>query len=152
MIKVENYPNAYKEVYVILRNIKKEDLEKIPKSFIEMVKMNMNRDYKFELDSNKEFEEQNLLKETKVILAYIYMKYWGTSLQTDTIKKKFSQDIIKGEQSKPKYNPDELFNRKNNENVVQQKEVQDIQLVEYKKDNIFVKFIKKIKNFLKIKW
>ena len=30
MIKVENYPNAYKEVYEILKVVPKEDFDKIP--------------------------------------------------------------------------------------------------------------------------
>ena len=30
MIKVENYPNAYREVYVILNNINEENFKAIP--------------------------------------------------------------------------------------------------------------------------
>lgn len=151
MIKVENYPNAYKEVYVILKNIKKEDLEKIPQSFIEMIKNNMNRNYNFELDLNRDFENQNLLKETRVILAYIFMNYWGTSLQKDQINKKFRQDIVTEEQSKPKYNSDKLFKKENNKNIIQHAEEKKVQIIEYKKENLFFKFINNIKNFFKRK-
>ena len=42
MIKVENYPNAYKEVYEILKAVPKEDFDKIPTEFMQIVKKNMN--------------------------------------------------------------------------------------------------------------
>ena len=32
MVKVENFPNAYKEVYEILKSVPQEDLDKIPKN------------------------------------------------------------------------------------------------------------------------
>ncbi len=78
MIKVENYPNAYKEVYVILNNMNEENLKAILQSFIDMVQRNMNNNYEFELEENVDFEEQTVLKEIKVILEYIYLNYWGT--------------------------------------------------------------------------
>jgi len=37
MIKVSNFPNAYKEVYIILKYVDSEDLKLIPKSFINML-------------------------------------------------------------------------------------------------------------------
>lgn len=61
MIKVSNFPNAYKEVYIILKYVDSEDLKLIPKSFINMLEQNMNDDYEFEFDPNIEFENQKLL-------------------------------------------------------------------------------------------
>ena len=152
MIKVENYPNAYKEVYVILNNMNEENLKAIPQSFIDMVQRNMNNNYEFKLEENIDFEEQTVLKETKVILAYIYLNYWGTEEQKNKIKQKLKQDIINEEKSKPKYNPDELF-KKNyvkdiSSNIVQKEEVH---LIEYKKENIFTKLINIIKGLFRRK-
>ena len=45
MIKQENFPNAYKEVYVILSNMDEKDLCKIPQEFLDMIKQKMNNDY-----------------------------------------------------------------------------------------------------------
>ena len=152
MIKVENYPNAYKEVYVILNNMNEEDLKAIPQSFIDMVQRNMNNNYEFKLEENVDFEEQAVLKETKVILAYIYLNYWGTEEQKNKIMQKLKQDIINEEQSKPKYNPDELFKRNKvrniSSNIVPKEEMH---LIEYKKENIFVKLINIIKSLFKRK-
>lgn len=76
MIKSSNFPNAYKEVYIILKYVDSEDLKLIPKSFINMLEQNMNDDYKFEFDPNIEFENQKLLRETKSIFAYIFLHFW----------------------------------------------------------------------------
>lgn len=149
MIKIENYPNACKEVYVILNYINKEDLKKIPQSFIDMIQRKMNNDYKFKLDTSIDFEEQNLLKETKVILGYIFFNYWGTKEQKETIEKKFRNDIAKKEEQKIKYNRNELFQNNNftrlSQNVNQN---EDVKMIEYKK-NILKQFIYKLKNLLR---
>ena len=98
MIKKENYPNAYKEVYVILNNVDKELINKVPISFINMIKSEMNKNYKFELNENVNFEDEYILTETKGILAYIFLNYWGTKEQKDRIMRKFQHDIMLEEQ------------------------------------------------------
>ena len=149
MIKIENYPKAYKEVYIILNYINKEDLKKIPQSFIDMLKRKMNKDYEFKLDTSIDFQEQNLLKETKVILGYIFLNYWGTKEQKETIEKKFRNDIAKKEEQKIKYNRDEIFKNNNairlSQNVNQN---EDVKMIEYKR-NILKQFIYKLKNLLR---
>ena len=116
MIKIENYPNAYKEVYVILQNIEKTNLELIPKSFINMLEHNMNQKYNFELDGNEDFQNKELLQETKAILAYLYLNYWGTEEEKIRIKQKFRQEFLEKEEEKRlKYNSDDLLKRWNNE-------------------------------------
>lgn len=113
MLKVENYPNAYKEVYEILKNVDQDDLNKIPKSFIKMIEKRMNKDYNFFIDENIDFvEEQELMLETKTILAYIYLNYWATDDQRETIKAKFKKDIEEAEnQKKELYNVDIFKNK-----------------------------------------
>lgn len=151
MIKTEKFPNAYKEVYEILKYMDKKDVELIHNNFMEMLKHNMNNDYKFEIDENKDFEEQNLLKETKVLLAYIYMNYWGMENEKEIIRKKFQQDIIRAEEAKPKYNPDELFkDAKIKNTVLNEQQDENNSLIEYKQQGIFSKIINKIKSILKI--
>ena len=151
MLKVENYPNAYKEVYVILKKMKKDDVRLIPKDYINLIMQNMNREYKFELKENTELENQNILRETKAILADIYYKYWATDTQRAKIKEVFRQDIIKEEEAKPKYNPDELFKNKKVNIVKPEENVEEVQMIEYKKENIITKFINRIKSLFKRK-
>lgn len=69
--------NAYSEVYEILQNTDQELVNKIPKSYLEVIKNNRNLDYKFIYDKSKSPKEQKILKETKNILGLIYLKYWA---------------------------------------------------------------------------
>ena len=157
MIKVENYPNAYKEVYVILENMSKEDFDKIPKSFIDMIKKKMNNEYDFKMDESKSFLEQELLNETRVILAYICINFWSNKEQKEKIENKFKYDIIEWEENKEEYNPDELFSSKksnqeekdnneiNNNNLDNNNAKEEKQIAKYKKTG----FIKTIISFIK---
>ena len=156
MIKVENYPYAYKEVYVILNNMSEEEVSMIPQDFMELIKENMDDEYEFEIYDDIPFEEQTILHETKAILAYIFMNFWGTEEQKAKIKAKFEQDIIDEENAKGKYNPDELFKNKKapiQENYVEEIKKEEInkntQLIEYKEKNFFTKIIDSIKKLFK---
>ena len=93
MLKQNNYPNAYKEVYVILNHMSKDDLNLIPNEFINMLKMEMNDDYNFYLENNKKLNEQKLLRETKAILANIFVEYLATSKQRQVIEENWKKDI-----------------------------------------------------------
>ena len=99
MVKAENYPYAYKEVYEILKNIDESYLRLIPNSFINMLEKNMDSNYYFKI-KNFEFNSQELLQETKAILAYLYLNYWATDIEKAVIKEKFKQDILKDEKRK----------------------------------------------------
>ena len=113
MIKVENFPNAYKEGYEILKYIDEKELKLIPEAFINMINHNMNNDYEFEFDENIDFQEQKILKETKTILAYIFLNYWATEKQSNAIKQKFKQDIMEEEIKKAEKYSSNIFQEKN---------------------------------------
>lgn len=141
---MDNYPNAYKEVYEILKYVKKEDFDKIPKEFVQMVESKMNKQYEFKYDSTIEFENCNILKETKAILAYIFIHYWGSEEQVKKIKLKYRQDLIKEEEDKKiKYSYTDIFKPK----VVEENQ-KSIQIIEKKRKNIFINIINKIKKYI----
>lgn len=140
---IENYPNAYKEVYVILNNMDEEKVRKIPETFMNMIKINMNKEYEFELDEKNNLENQKILRETKAILAYMFLNYWATDEQEKRIKQQFKQDVIKDEQQKIKqYNSEIIFKTTKRKEI---NTVKPTQLIEYKKENFIYKFINKIK-------
>lgn len=139
-MKKGNYEKAYKEVIEILKYMPMESVNKIPKEMLDMFNEKMDIEHNFEVDVNKSFEEQQLLIETKAILANIFKDYWATPDQREKILAKEKYDIQKLEEAKrEKYNPDELFKKKEFEKKVQ--EVRDIT----EKENIY----KKITNFIK---
>ena len=109
----DNYPKAYKEVIEVLNYVPQESVEKIPQSMIETFKAKMDKDYNFIVDINKSFEEQDLLDETKAIFANIFRDYWATPYQKERILEKEKYDRQKLENEKvQKYNPDDIFKKK----------------------------------------
>lgn len=146
MIKVENYPNAYKEVYEILKAVPKEDFDKIPTEFMQIVEKNMNKEYVFSIDPNTYFvEEQEILYETKAILAYVYLNYWATEDEKKIINAKFLKDIREAENKKRVQYSTDVFKKIKEENNTNEEIKTDI--VVYN-ENIW----KKIVNFIKKLW
>ena len=62
---------AFSETYDVINHMSKEMQEKIPKSFINLIKENRDLDYKVNIDYSIDIKEQ-LLKETKIILSLVY--------------------------------------------------------------------------------
>ena len=142
----ENYHKAYKEVIEILKYIPQESVNKIPKTMLETFEKKMDKDYVFNVDINKSFEEQNLLEETKDIFAVIFRDYWATPYQRERIKAKEKYDRQKIEEEKAnKYNPDDIFKNKEKDNVG----VNNNLPVEIKKENFFKKLISFIKKIIR---
>ena len=141
----DKYPKAYKQVIEILKYVPQESVDKIPQEMIKTFKINMDDKYDFKIDISKSFEEQDILEETKAILANIFRDYWATPKQKERILEKERNDReIEENIKREKYNPDNLFKKK--QKVIQQnEEIQNNLPVEIKKE----KFYEKIINFLK---
>lgn len=145
----DNYTKAYKEVIEILNYVPQESVNKIPQTMINTFKAKMDKNYYFQIDINKSFEEQDILEETKAILANIFRDYWATPYQKDRIKAKEKYDRKKAEDEKrEQYNPDDIFKKKQrdieNEKAEKVKNYSDNLPVEVKET-----FYKKIINFFK---
>jgi len=108
---------------------------------IETFKTKMDKDYNFKVDINKSFEEQELLPETKAIFANIFRDYWATPAQREKILAKEKYDRRKIEEEKrEKYNPDNIFNDKQNEKIQAETEENNLP-TEIKKERFFDKII-----------
>lgn len=143
MIEIKNFPRAYVEVIEILKLLEHNEFEKIDNSFIDMLNRKKDTKYTYSYDYTKDIEEQTLLKETRAVLAYIFMNYLGTSEEKEVINRKFKNDIEKDEQLKrEKYSVDVFKNKKIESNT-------ETQMIVYEKENLIKKFIKIIKKFLK---
>ena len=133
----------YNEVIEILNHIPKDDFKKIPEDLINMFKFNMDMEYEFKYDTKKTLNEQNVSKEAKTIIARLFRDYWATEKQKEKIltKEKYDKQIME-EEIREKYNPDDIFKKKAEENsAVNQSETN---LIKYE-ENIFKKLI----NFIK---
>ena len=151
---------AYTEVYEILKCIPDEDYEKVPKEIIKHIEENMDKDYKYEIKSGKDFDNSVMLKDTENILAFIFKNYWATEEQNELIQKyRNNKEQIDENNKRKKFNPDDIFKDKmkeiKEENITKEKEdenkeVEEMSLIEIK-NNFFKKLINYLKNLFKIK-
>ena len=148
----DNYPKAYKEVIEILKYVPQESVNKIPNEMLETFKIKMDNNYNFSIDINKKLEEQNLLDETKAILANIFRDYWATNYQRERIKAKENYDRQKmDEEKRLKYNSD-IFAKRRSENAglkEKQSEVINTLPIKSKKERFYYKIINFFKKLFK---
>ncbi len=139
------FKNALKEVDYIIGMFPLGIQKKIPDSVKKDIFENMNNDYIPNIsDINKPLEQQNILEETKLILASIYKEY----IVSDEERKKLimEENHIRQyleEKKKEKYNIDNLFKNMNKQQKLYKKEnIQDISIA----NNNKISFVKKIYN------
>lgn len=143
----DNYQKAYKEILEILKYVPEESVKKIPQEMRDMFEKEQSKTYDFQIDTSKTFEEQELLEETKAILANIFRDYWATPYQKERIEIKEKYDRQQSEEQKRKiYNPNDFLKNKNNRNPDFEK-LSNLP-IEVKKESFF----KKIINFFKKKF
>ena len=147
MVDVKNYPKAYVEVIEILKLLETDEYNKIDKTFINMLNKRKDTSYIFELDTSIDIEQQTILKETRAILAYIFMNYLGTEDEKIAVNNKFQNDIQKSEQLKREQYSTDIFSDKQ---VKNDKNIKS-DIIVYHKENFIQKIINKIKNIFKIK-
>lgn len=146
----DNYNKAFKEVVEILKRVPKESVEKIPKDMREMFEEEMDKEYIFEIKENVEFEELELLEETKAILANIFRDYWATPYQRERIIAKEQYDRQKENEEKQKiYNKDDLFKKRKIPEIKQEENYNTNLPVEIKKEKFYHKLINFIKRIFK---
>ena len=144
------YANAYSEVLEVLNNMSKEDYNKIPKDMLEMFKTNCNNEYQFRYDLNKKFEQQEISKRAKLILAILFRDYWATPYQKEKIIAKQNYERQKLEQQKfEKYNPERIFENKRQPIIEEIKNMNS--MIEVKEEKWYQKIFKLIKNLFKRK-
>lgn len=144
------YSEAAVEVLDILEHTKKEDVNKIPKKFIEFLENNKSKTYISNLDHTKTIKEMNLKPKTQALLGLIYLKYWANEEEKIEFRKKAQVNEFNYQKElNEKYNPDNLFKNKNAVNIEKNETIQQTSLVEIKKETIMQKIISKIKEMFK---
>ena len=162
MIKKENFAKAYKEVYVIIEHLKEDEKSQIPQEFIEMLETKMDKEYVFNYDATKDLSEQQVLRETLSILAYIYVNYIGEYNEVREIKAQFQKDIIQHEMAKKALYEKNNTNNTNNANTTtnnlnnnnlnkidSNKFEQEVSLIDTKQDKWYSKIVSFFKNIFK---
>ena len=144
MVSVRN-ANAMAEVIYYLNGIKQEDIDKIPKKFIQYLNENASKEYKCDFDYNKPLKELNLLDETRGIIGMICYNYWCvTEKQKEQYLKRLSQNEQQYQKKlDEKYNPDNIFENKILDFI--ENTTNPTEITEYK-ESIFKKLINKLKS------
>lgn len=140
-----NCEQACAEMNFILNNLNQQDLEKIPKSFVQFFSENMDKNYEITIDLNKPLYEQNLLEETKAFIKIIELNYFTPK---ENRAKKIAElglnDIDEH------YSYENLFKNQNissidiSKNPIEETTNQNLSLVEYREENKIIKFIKNL--------
>jgi hypothetical protein len=137
--------NTYEEIYEILSYMNKSTVMKVPENILKNISEKRNKNFKTKIDKNDLFNEENASKEAIDILCWIEYKFWmdnGRKNEIDRIKISKLTDIEK--EKYEKYNPDNIFEKKNTE---ENKQINDIQLVEIKETSWFKRALEKILEF-----
>lgn len=144
------YSEAAVEVLDILNHTDKEDVERIPQSFIKFLTDIASKTYKPQLNHEQPVSGLNLRKKTKELLGFIYITWWCDKEEREKYKKQIHEENIKKEAVKEHYNVDNIFkNKKENQQhtIIQNESAIETSITEYKKENIFKKFLDKILSF-----
>lgn len=136
---INNYNNAFTEVYEILNCLDEEEVNKIPEEVRNVIEKNRNLDYNYEVNYDEDLSNQPMLTETKAILFNLFRDYLSNPEQKQKILKMQQEERIKNEQYKrEKYNSN-TFEGKKKANKTER-----LEIVEYKES-----FINKIWNCIK---
>ena len=136
---------AYAEIDEILNLLEDNYKEKIPKKVRDFFKEEKMNDYYPKIDINKPLIEQNLRRETIILLAILELNYW---CEDEEKKQYFLNKLAENEKEEKeleeRYNPDNLFKKRIKDNTVR-----DLSMVEYKKSNFIQVVLQKIMRFFK---
>ena len=140
------YREAAVEVLDILNHINKEDVERIPQSFIKFLTNISNKRYKVKFNYEQPIKGLNLRKQTRELLGFIYITWWCDKEEREKYKKLIHENNIKNEGIKENYNLNDIFKnrRESQELKLQNENVMTTSIVEYKKENIFQRVLNKI--------
>lgn len=151
----QKYKKALSEVNIILAHTEKEVKDKIPEYFIQYIKENMDKNHRIKIQNNKELLEQNIMLETKQIIALMYRDYICTKDEREKLirqeKEKYKR-IEKEKQEKYKIDFKKIAQRKTQKNIIDKvKTKEKSSLIERKEEKWYNNIIDKILKIFKIK-
>ena len=143
-VKKNAYKRAYAELNEIFKIMSEDELNKIPSTFIANVQKEMDDDYRFELDKDKNLLDQDLMTETKALIVQMYARFLAPEGENELWQKydRYCVNEIE-KQKREQYNPDDLFKNKQKWSIEEQAQTENVAMVKYEKET----FIDKIKRF-----
>ena len=99
-METNKYSKAYVEVLAIINYLPITQYKKIPREKIEFYQKNMDNNYKFKIDPNKNLQSQNFSKEAKAIIISLFMDYFATEEKKQQIQNILDSNQITKEKEK----------------------------------------------------
>lgn len=145
----KEFAEATTEINKILSYLPIEYVEKIPTKLRKFFKDIESKEYIPNIDPYKQLDEQDLKPKTKTLLTIIYRNYWCNEQEKAELDKKLLENDKKYEEElREKYNPDDIFKKREKTST----NVQETNLpIEIKKESFVKKLINYIKCLLRIK-
>lgn len=144
---------AYAEVFEILSYMDKKTVMKIPVEVLQLFKNERKKDYVSRINKNDLFNENNVSKQTRVIFAWLNLKYWATEDEKKVLTEIYEENKIKEEKIKQeKYSYEDIFDNTNKIKNIGDLEfipVDEDKQLYIEKNNIFKKIKKYIFNFFR---
>lgn len=137
-----------KETFEILMNSGEDVINRIPLKIINGLKMNMDKSYEFSIDKTKWLFEQNVCKETKLLLSSLYIEYISDEDEKERLKEKISEINNVKENMKIGFDEELIFGKQEELDEVEDKNI-NISLIEVKEENIIQKLFNKILRLFK---
>ena len=136
---MNNYNNAFTEVYEILNCLDEEEVNKILEEVRNVIEKNRNLDYNYEVNYDEDLSNQPMLTETKAILFNLFRDYLSNPEQKHKILKMQKKERIENEQHKQEKYNNNIFEEKKETNKTEK-----LEITEYKES-----FINKAWNYIK---
>lgn len=151
MIKKENYAKAYTEILKIIEYLPDSEYQKIPQKLIDEFQEKSDKEYVFEIQSEDDFENKKLLKETEYIMYTLYRNYLSDEEEREHLIQLEKQAHNNSEENKRiKYNPDDIFKNKDKKVIYYSEKIsKEVAMIQDNK-SIFKKIWNKILNIVKV--
>lgn len=148
---MEDIKMAYCEVDIILGQMEEKYVNKVPSELRKLFKEQKRKDYLPEIKANVPLAEQNLMRKTIAILAMLNLNYWceDEKEKQDLIQMYAENDRKREDELREKYNPDNLFKKKDIDVEETIENTESMELIEYKKESFFKIILRKIFSIFK---
>ena len=142
------YERCLVELDEILKYLSDEDKNNIPYEIRKAIHEKKDKKYNWNYDESKPLSQQNINRKTIAMLSYLNMEYLLNEEQKKLMEEvhKLNEQKIEKEKSE-KYNQDNIIKNKKTNKIKTEEE--NNTMIKYKKENIFVRIKKIIKNMVK---
>ena len=109
------YSEAAVEVLDILNYTDKEDVARIPQSFVKFLIDISSNNYEIKFNHEQPINGLNLKKQTKELLGFIYITWWANNEEREKYKKIINNENAKKKEIKESYNVNDILKNKKQE-------------------------------------